>query len=56
VGILDPRLPWRLEQTRVDSTTSFRDDEDYSRPIGGVVHEPSMTTFDTDDIAEHREV
>jgi hypothetical protein len=49
-GLLDPRLPWRLEQTRVDSTTSLRDHEDYSRPIGRLlVHNrhPSNTTLDT---------
>ena len=32
VGLLDPRL----EQTRAHSTSSFRDDRDYSRPIRGV--------------------
>jgi hypothetical protein len=36
-GLLDPRLPWRLGQTRADSTTSLRDHEDYSRPIGALV-------------------
>jgi hypothetical protein len=36
-GLLDPRLPWRLGQTRADSTTSLRDHEDYSRPIGKLV-------------------
>ena len=36
-GLLDPRLPWRLEQARFDSNASLRDHEDYSRPIGGTV-------------------
>lgn len=36
-GLLDPRLPWRLEQARMDSSASLRDHEDYSRPFGGVV-------------------
>lgn len=36
-GLLDPRLPWRLEQGRVDSTASLRDHEDYSRPLGEMV-------------------
>jgi len=49
-GLLDPRLPWRLEQTRADSTASLRDHEDYSRPIGHLlVHsgDRSNTTLDT---------
>ena len=36
-GLLDPQLPWRLEQARVDSSVSLRDNEDYSRPIGARV-------------------
>jgi hypothetical protein len=48
-GLLDPRLPWRLEQARVDSTASLRDHEDYSRPIGRLVrsltiHPPTPST------------
>jgi hypothetical protein len=48
-GLLDPRLPWRLEQARVDSTASLRDHEDYSRPIGRLVrslafHPPPPST------------
>lgn len=36
-GLLDPKLPWRLEQARFDSSASLRDHEDYTRPIGGIV-------------------
>jgi len=51
-GLLDPRLPWRLTQARMDSSTSLRDHEDYSRPFGQLtVHNRphSSTTIGTDD-------
>lgn len=54
-GLLDPRLPWRLGQTRADSTTSLRDHEDYSRPIGALfVHngERSRTSVGTNNTLE----
>lgn len=54
-GLLDPRLPWRLEQSRGDSMTSLRDHEDYSRPIGRLFvqnGEHSSTTLDTHDVID----
>src|SRR5882762_7294450 len=36
-GLLGPQLPWRLEWVSANSPTSFRDREDYSRPIGSLV-------------------
>ncbi|KIM72300.1 hypothetical protein PILCRDRAFT_742859 [Piloderma croceum F 1598] len=54
-GLLDPRLLWRLGQTRADSTTSLRDHEDYSRPIGALfVHngERSRTSVGTNNTLE----
>ncbi|KAF5324376.1 hypothetical protein D9619_011354 [Psilocybe cf. subviscida] len=52
-GLLHPRLA--LEGLRQASQTSFRDNEDYSRPISGLVknhHLRSTTTIDTPDTAE----
>ncbi|KAF7969615.1 hypothetical protein HWV62_26865, partial [Athelia sp. TMB] len=59
-GLLDPRLPWRLTQARMDSSTSLRDHEDYSRPLGELIHnhdrQHSMTTFDSDDDDRIRDI
>ena len=46
-GLLDPRLPWRLTQARMDSSTSLRDHEDYSRPLGELVSSFVWITGDT---------
>jgi hypothetical protein len=51
-GLLHPKLT--LEGSRQASQTSFRDNEDYSRPINGLVknhHLRSTTTIDTRDTA-----
>ncbi|CAL1709360.1 unnamed protein product [Somion occarium] len=57
-GLLDPRLGLHLGTGGVESTAaiSLRDDQDYSRPIGGLVNNRmySTTTFHTLDTRDSR--
>ncbi|OBZ77959.1 hypothetical protein A0H81_02077 [Grifola frondosa] len=58
-GLLDPRLGLRLGSKGMQSsgTISFKDDMDYSRPIGGLVNnrQHSSTTFQSLDTHDSRE-
>ncbi|OCH88539.1 hypothetical protein OBBRIDRAFT_734245, partial [Obba rivulosa] len=56
-GLLDPRLGLTLAQgMRSQGAISFRDDIDYSRPIGGLIHNRgySQATFHTADTGDSR--